>query len=275
MSGIGPISPAKAAKVTALAAAANAATIVTQVNAILTALKNAGYMVAETYAPLLKSMGPLSYWRLGESVPGTGTAVDEMGVHNGTYVASPATAPGLLAGDGNPGVTLNGSTQLINFGTTHFLSGLTNSSIVVWFSSGAFGTADRTLYSERPGTGNDIFKFALEITTGRPSFTYRDDAAALDQVYPTAGTYANNGIHCFVMTKAGTACILYADGAPVKNATLTASNTFTAADRVTQIGQDYPDGNSYFPGVLDEVAIFTRALTPTEVAALYAAGTTP
>jgi hypothetical protein len=270
MSSIGPLNPAAAAKITALAAAAPAATIVTQFNALLVSLKAAGLMLSEHYAPLCKSMNPLSYWRLGEAVPGTGTAVDEMGAHNGTYVASPTTVPGLLAGDGNPGVTFNGTTQWITLGNTKILGGQVNSTFVCWLSSGAITAADRTLYSER-SAGNDIWNFEMELTTGRPKFVLRDDAGTIDQITAAAGTYANNGTHMFAITKAGTALVMYADGGSVKTATLTAGDIFTNAVTVDIANDAYA---AAYPGVMDEVAIWTRALSPAEILALYTAGTT-
>jgi hypothetical protein len=273
-SDIGPISSTPAANVLALASDANAATIVTGHNALLASLKAAGLMLPNptTYDSVLMAMTPLCYWILGEAVPGTGAAVDAMGLHNGAYVASPSSVAGLLAHDPHTAVQFNGSTQWVTCGVAHFLSGQTNASIVIWFSSGPLTGTDRDLYAER-SSGNDIFKLVAQINDGRPHFVYRDDAGTLDQIYPDAGTYANNGTHCFVVTKAGTALILYADGAPVKNATLTASNTFTDSI-TTMIGTDPTASAESFPGVIGRTSIFNRALTPTEVAALYAAGTT-
>jgi hypothetical protein len=43
------------------------------------ALNNSGGSSRVPYKDAVLAMGPLSYWRLGEATPGTGTAVDEMG----------------------------------------------------------------------------------------------------------------------------------------------------------------------------------------------------
>jgi hypothetical protein len=66
---------------------------------------------------------PAAYWRLGES-SGT-TAVDQVGVYNGTYINSPTLGvDGIFAG--NTAAGFNGTTQNVNCGTmAAFLNGRT------------------------------------------------------------------------------------------------------------------------------------------------------
>lgn len=225
-----------------------------------------------SYADLvLATPGLLSWYRLGER---SGTvARDSFGLNTGSYEGSPTLgAPGLLSNDGDTAVTLDASTKYVLCKAGRIVSGLASFSIVAWMSSGAVPTADRAIYCERGAAGNDIVKLECELGTGRPKFTYRDTAGTLNQNVALAGTYANNGRHLFAVTKAGTALVLYADGLPVRTATLTASDTFSGTVS-SRIGSDQAAATSTFPGTLDEVSLYNRALTAAEISAYWAAGT--
>ena len=222
---------------------------------------------------VMKMAGLVSYWRLGES---TGTvARDAMGVNTGTFAQTPTLgARGLLSGDPDNAISMTGTDNTGGYvlvKNTSILSGLTNSSVVVWMAMTGTPINYKSLYCER-GAGNDICDFAAQLTAGRPRFVYRDDAGTLDQIDSTSGTFLNNGTHMFAVVKSGTAITMYVDGVSNKTGTLTASDTFTGSVE-SRIGGNAGAANAFFPGSLDEVAIFNRALTGAEVAYLYAVGT--
>ncbi len=73
---------------------------------------------------------------------------------------------------------------------------------------------------------------------------------------------------CFV--KNNTAGTYYLDGAANGAVTALSSVSYGSAD--WSVGKDYRDGGSYFNGSLDDLRIYNRALSATEIAALYAAG---
>ena len=83
--------------------------------------------------------------------------------------------------------------------------------------------------------------------------------------------YNGTGRHCFIATKAGTALTLFADGVSVKTAVLTASDTLTQTAPAWIAAES--GGAGSIAGVEDEVAIWSRALTPAEAAILWAIGT--
>ena len=220
---------------------------------------------------VVSTLGLVGYWRLGEA---SGTvAADETGANPGTYVNTPTLGvTGLLAGDPNTAVSfVKASSEYVLVKSGRILSGLNASTVIAWVSTPALPTSNRALYTERGAAGNDIYEFQMELTTGRPRFILRDTAGTIDQIVATTGTYANNGTHMLAVTKQGTALTLYADGAAIKTATLTASDTFSGTV-TTRLAGDQADANLYLDGTLDEVAIFDRALAGAEVARRYQIG---
>lgn len=221
------------------------------------------------YSSYIRSLGPTSYWRLGE--PSGVAAADEMGVNAGTYVGGPTLGAAGALQDGDTAMTLNASSKYALVKAGRILSGLPSATILAWASSGALVGIDAAVYCERGAAGNDIWKLELVATTGRPRLVIRNDAGTLQLMGATTGTYANNGFHQFVVTKSGTAINVYADGVLLNAFTQTPTDTFT--DTVSsRIGSDQADAAAAFPGTIDEVAVWTRALSLTEIERVYAKG---
>lgn len=238
----------------------------------MTSIGNIETPAWQPYARVLLSMVPLAYWRLGEPKNTSGGlyAQDVMGLYHGTFSNTVSGAAGLLKSDPDQATTFSGTGTYIQVSAALILGAMVNSSVVVWLNASA-QAADKILYGERNAAGNDIWEFGMQATTGRPIFTHRTDSATLDQLATTSGTYTANGTHMFAVTKAGTALLMYADGAQVFSGTLTGNDTLTQAS-LSQIGADSVGAN--FPGVLDEVALFNRTITAAEIARLYSVGTT-
>ena len=160
----------------------------------------------------------------------------------------------------------------VDNGSVHIISGQTNSSVAAWFTLPA-SSDQYPIYSERGG-GNDIFKLNLDPTTGRPGLVYRDDAGTLSNmaIIAPSGTTVGNGTHFVVMTKAGTLFTIYLDGVSVVSGTVAVSDTLTNAVICGFGGND--NDVRYLPGKIQEGALWNRALSAAEVAALYQIGTT-
>ncbi len=72
--------------------------------------------------------------------------------------------------------------------------------------------------------------------------------------------------HMVTMTRNSTSMDLYLDGALVANSSLSNFVNFNVGNKPLYIG--YPSG-AYFNGSIDEVAVFNRSLTPSEVSQFY------
>ena len=169
------------------------------------------------------------------------------------------------------------SAQRVNIATaTAILASRVNSSVVLWMKSTCLPdpTNIPALYSERASTGNDIWK--LEIVNGTKAlrFTHRDDAGTLDSKTNASGISVVNGKwHMVTLTKAGTAINLYVDTVLDLSATLTGSDTMTNSIYPI-VGGDQHDATCLYTGLIDEVSLWTRTLSISEIQDLYYNGDT-
>ena len=204
------------------------------------------------------ALGPLAYWRLGEP-SGTAAGAEVGGV--GVYVASPTLGvASALAADANTAATFNGTTQRVTVATAPAI--VDTFSIATWFKRSATQGAIQHLVSFATG-GPALFldaanKLCLSmVDTGN--------------IWVSTPAYTDTNWHMAVATKTGATIAIYVDGIAVAgtttNQTCTAAATLALA--ATQAAA------SWFPGSLDEVAVFGRALTLAEVTALYLMGIAP
>lgn len=174
-------------------------------------------------------------------------------------------------------LNFNGTTAFVLLKTAFILGGQTNATLIVWINTTRIppnGSVLPTIYSERASSGNDIFKLEIN-TTGRIRLTYRDDAGTLNQPTNNSGIIVNDGKwHMVAVTKIGTALVLYVDGVSDNSSVLTATDTFTNANTQVRLGHDLPDASSWYFDYMDEVILYTRGLTPTEIANIFYTGTT-
>jgi hypothetical protein len=221
---------------------------------------------------------PVSYWRLGET---TGTsATDEQGVNTGTYVNTPTLAvAGALASDPNRAASFDGaSSEYVQAKAAAILASQADWTIETWVKA-ADGQDEHPIYTERAASGNDILKLEFGGTgTGGASagvitLTYRDDAGTLNRIN-TPLAYDDNGWHHVAVTKDNTAVVIYVDGVQRTTGTLTATDTFTNSGLEAWIAGDKggSGGSQYLTASVDEVAVYTSALTAGRVAVHYAAG---
>lgn len=123
-------------------------------------------------------------------------------------------------------------------------------------------------------TGSTHWWIGAEATTGRPSFYLYDDTRAGGGVIGST-TIHNNVWHFLAATynASENSLRLYIDGVLVADSTKSYSNPFTA-DSDLGMGAMFRDGawKYYYTGLLDEVALYDRALTSSEVVQLYTKG---
>lgn len=212
---------------------------------------------------------PFGYWRLNET-SGT-SAADATGNGNtGTLTNFPAsfTAPGLITGSADSAITFDGNDDLISV----------SSAAVTSFTGASSFTAEAWIKPSRvSGTnvivarhGNSNIIFSLRIQDG-VLWTYvwaypgnwqgtSGGTIAVGQTYHVAVTY---NASTYVRT-------LYLNGAAL------ASNTNqigTSANPPITIGSNGV-GSERYQGVIDEVVLYQRALSTTDINRHYVAGTT-
>jgi hypothetical protein len=199
--------------------------------------------------------GLVSWWR------GEGTALDAVGGNNGSLVGN----TGYASGKAGLGFALDGRGSGVTLGDPASLQ-LQNFTIEAWIkrasatlvSTGAI--YDGLIFSY--GAGG--YGFGLTASGGRPLLS----AIGSDEITAGAGITDTNFHHVAVI-KSGTAVNFYIDGAAYS--TPGYFNTFTFSTPAA-IGATGDTLRNNFLGMVDEASIYNRALTASEIQAIYMAG---
>lgn len=199
--------------------------------------------------------GLVAWW------PGDGNANDLIGTNNGQLLGN-ATASG--SGIVGQAFSLDGVNAAVNVGTNSFFDlsgGLADFTIEAWvkpaampsfstgFASKSVGDFDGWVFGIFSG-GNLLFSGAGNWFVGSGPGVVAAGAWSHVAVTHTAGTYT-----------------LYCNGNQVGSG---GGGTWTGSTAPLRFGVDPPQQN--YNGLLDELSIYSRALSSNEVAAIYAAG---
>jgi hypothetical protein len=204
----------------------------------------------------------LAYWRLGEA---SGTAAaDVTGNYNGTYVNKPTLgSAGAIVNDPNTAVTFNGTSQRV---TLPSLPSVQNFSIEGWTYLTKSSVNNNTLYGDggtvrllaRPGTGSYR-------TAAYAGVTLNGKDYALQPTSPASNI--NTWVY-WVVTRQGSTLTLYRNGVQIGQRTDLPAG---AAASINGYIADQANGNYHLTGRIDDVAIYTSALTASTIASHYQA----
>jgi hypothetical protein len=235
--------------------------------------------VTSAYRTTLEALsGLVSSWRLDEA-SGT-TITDSIGSHDGTATATGVTyaqTPLVEEVGGNTALAFDGSTGQIDVAHHADFNGTSAFSVVLWVkkTSVRVGGSDRyglvhKFQQTSSTTGNgwgldwsntDRFEFYVNSTDNLNNY----QPLQLDTVYMLCATFV----------AASTRARTYVNGRLDFEDASTATPNVTAQP-VVIAGPGFGGSGSTpflrFPGVIDEVAFFSRELTPVEVASLWEAG---
>jgi hypothetical protein len=206
-----------------------------------------------TASPLLTDL--VAYWKLDEP---NGTRFDSVGTNN-------------LSETGSVGSTIGIQGNAADFDGTNYLSTaldgttLTAVSIALWFKADDILTAnvEGVLSWARTGIPVDSLPFIIIQTNSGTTRLYADGNYRV-----TSGALANNTWYHVVCTYDGTDWKMYLDGGLIGTYTGGIGTNITNANTV-YVGSGF---NNQFPGDIDEVGIWDRALEGSEITTLYNGG---
>ena len=206
---------------------------------------------------------PVSFWRLGEA--GGTTAADTAGGDPGTYAGGVTLgSSGALAGETDTAVTLDGTNDYVGVPDSSRLDVGDVFSLELWAKRARTNGEEYLVFK---GGG----QFAVYFAAGTNRLTFdNDDVVAARANAATTDT----AWHHWVVTHDASGTRIYRDGVDVTS--VGAAVTFTSSSAPLRLGAygNLPSG-SFFGGSLDEVALYSKVLSPAQVAAHYAAATTP
>ena len=204
--------------------------------------------------------GLMAYWKLDDS---GSTAEDAHSTNDGTISAGVTTGETGVIGDA---FKFNGTSSNVSFGTacrpTEAIS------ISLWFN-----IADITSGGDRWFLGNAVYStnwcgyWVAINSSGQINFRLGTNTATmLDKVYESGlddGTW-----HHVACTWDGTNAYIYVDNVKSTATAYSTDIVYVSACHLRMGSNAYADG-TFYGGLLDEVAIFNRALTDAEVEDLY------
>ena len=237
--------------------------------------------------------GLVGWWKFDEATSGTctGAAVkDSSGQSNtGTCGGSPTW----VAGHTNGAMSFDGSSQYASLTRLPLTSG-SAFTISAWAKATALGTG--AIFSTRDVTVGVVSTYGVAIQFfSTPGYGLNNNSFGLvvgnvwwqwnEWSSPTNSIQANVWYHvAAVLSNATTSTPsvqLYIDGSPVTTTYWTATSqmavNYGSNNNAARIGGIYTDTRpsyltNYFPGSIDDVRVYNRALNASEVAMLYNGG---
>ncbi len=233
--------------------------------ALPASLRAADYVTTVTNTPNL-----LGYWRFTPSTQANSSVNGYTGTFFGdAAVGAAGSGPALAVDPTNRRLTLDGTGDYVSTSLTGQIS--TQGSILGWYNFSALPSVTGRIFTiaTESAVGDD---FSLLITTDNRIRFYTDSGGNSASTNPVtdlnawhfvAGTFSNTGTRS-----------LYLDGVDVTSGSATSSHTLNNA--TFTIGEDTVFSGRTFQGGLDEIAVYNRQLSATEVSNIFAsAGTVP
>ena len=206
------------------------------------------------------SDGLVGYWKMDEGV-GT-TIADSSGIGN-TGTLSGATIPEWSSGKFGNSINLSSNNDYINIGEGGglFDFGSNNFSISFWMNPDSLSTAFTRILGKASGASWEN-GYAFSTLNNTFAFWINGQTNVAAASLPSTGVW-----HHIIGTYDHSKIKLYIDGIEVASTPYTQNIIDTSLD--FRIGTIFNGGNTEFDGKLDEVRLYNRALSPSEVSDLY------
>ena len=218
------------------------------------------------YRNYILSLAPLMYWRLGETAGNT--AVDETGTQNGSHVngVDPGAA-GLITGDPDRAADYDGVNDFTSFSGLGWSGpGVT---VAAWIRPRSFNLAEKNSLIFW-GDNNPQFVFLHD--EGSFQFATWDGSALRGTSSPTLPPLDETSLVAGVFDDTIQAYQYYLNGELLSES----SNIvpFDSLAGLTNLVGRNPGlgGRWYWDGIIDEVALWNRALTANEIKRMHALG---
>jgi hypothetical protein len=215
-----------------------------------------------TNACVTPPSGLVAWWQ-GES-----NTLDSLGTNNGTAVGNLSYAPGEVG----HALTLNGSNAYVAVPSTNNLKFTGPFTVEGWinFASISGGGAGDMILSKTldADTSGDYALAVSQNSKLRP----HANIGGLWYNFDCTTTLTSNHWYHVAMVYDGTALRGYVNGA--LDGSASASGAVGTSDNPLRLGVYSPSANlGFFPGLLDEISLYNRALSASEIQSVYAAGT--
>lgn len=216
------------------------------------------------YASVVLADEPLAYWRLGEKA-GSFVARDETGKHDAQYDGCTLGVPGAIEGDTAVSFAADASSIVLPVGFD--FAGVAPFSIEAWIDPATSSAVFRHAFTQEWNDGKGRQGFALLIDYGAFAFERFVDGANEAKIVAPVGVRTGTFSHV-VATYDGTTMRLYVDGSTM--GTKPEARALPSTDAALFLGASGKH-QQVVEGVMDEVAVYDKALPEARIRAHYAA----
>lgn len=213
------------------------------------------FSVASSGSTLLD--GLISYWKLEET---SGNAADSAGSNTGTVTGCTYNVTGKV----NKCYTFNGSTGNVNCGDPTNLRLTTQGTIAAWINADA---RTNNVIASKGNWSTDRDGYTFVLSSG---YLVMELADASSSIYAQSSAQLTLGTWYHVIaTWDSSNLYLYINGS--QDGTASNGKTMTSSGKTFYIGYN-GDYSAPFSGEIDEVGVWNRKLTTSEIAELYNSG---
>ena len=215
------------------------------------------------YACQVIADGPTAFWRLGET-SGTSAADSSGNNHWGTYTGgyTQGQTPGPLSGDATSATLFNGSTGYVTNNDAALNGTFAAISVEAWVKTSTSSTSD--VVDDSNATG-----YELQLNANGSYTFYVGNSPTLNATSNATG-YNDGKWHNVVGTYDGTTIKIYVDG--VNTGRYLWTGSVPASGSPFYIGRQTSATPQYLNGTVGDVAVYSKALTASQIANHYVLG---
>ncbi len=221
-----------------------------------------------TTAPSGVDTGLVGYWPFnGKGFSSSTVTIDRSGRgNNGTLTGGPVKTIGRIG----QGISFDGTDDYIDMGDAVEPSNIT---VSAWVKPDVT-TLNKRIVSKWGASGSRQYLLAVDNTSSNKfTFSVSSDGATANEICDTTSTYTAGQWYFLVGTYDGSDCKIYVNGTDVSSiASSTSGNIYSSGTYNLRIGAEADDGSNPFDGSIDEVRIYNRALSSSEIGSLYNQG---
>ena len=233
---------------------------------------------SDGYSQAVTNASPFAYWRLNET-NGATVAVDLLGFNNGTINAGVTAGVSGPQSPSFPGFETNNPAMQLNTTANSYLTmptlDLNTNTVTItgWINPTGAQSAWAGIVFCRGGSTVAGLHFGPGSILNELRYTWNNDGSTFnrstDLSVPT-----NQWSFLALVISATNSTIYLGTNGTLNASTHTINLPNQAFDASLLIGYDVSSGSRLFNGKLDEIAIFKRSLTPTQIQQLYTAALT-
>lgn len=220
------------------------------------------------YFAAVMADNPIGYWRFDDAIAPTAANAIENGVDGVYRNGALFGVPGLIEGDDDMAVELDGQDDRIELGGSFAFEGTAPFTLEAWIQPHTLDPEFQGIFSNEV-QNSGLQGYGLSLTFGRLRFI-RNAGGGYDLATAGQAVAVDEPSHV-VVTYDGFSIVVFHNGAQVASGS--GDQQMAPNDRTMMIGaRSLYNGIDEFDGIIDEVAIYDYPLPPARVTAHFEAG---